>query len=107
MCLAVPFRLKTIEGTEAVAERDGVSRKIRVDFIADPKAGEYVLVHAGFAIERVEAPQAEADLQTARELQTELQKISQEIASRYESRNRQRQVMHEKPVPYNKAGEMT
>lgn len=87
MCLAVPFELKEINGTEALAERDGISRRIRVDFIESPKAGDYVLVHAGFAIERVEQVQAEEDLQTARELAEELQKISEEINSRFLKRN--------------------
>ena len=40
----------------------GMRRVIRVDFIADPKPGDYVIVHAGFAIERLPEKQAEADL---------------------------------------------
>ena len=62
MCLAVPLKLTEIKGSTAIGEAMGVSREIRVDFIRDPKPGEYVIVHAGFAIERMSAQQAELDL---------------------------------------------
>ena len=39
-----------------------MKREIRVDFIPEPKTGDYVIVHAGFAIERLPKEQAEADL---------------------------------------------
>ena len=62
MCLAVPLKLLEINGKTAIGEAMGVSREIRVDFIRDPKPGEYVIVHAGFAIERLSQQQAELDL---------------------------------------------
>ena len=62
MCLAVPLKLVEIKGSTAIGEAMGVSREIRVDFIRDPKPGEYVIVHAGFAIERLSPQQAELDL---------------------------------------------
>ena len=62
MCLAVPLKLVEINGRSAIGEAMGVSREIRVDFIRDPKPGEYVIVHAGFAIERLSQQQAELDL---------------------------------------------
>lgn len=68
MCLAVPLKIVEINGREAVAESMGMKRKIRVDFIDNPKAGEYVIVHAGFAIERLPEEQALADLETWEEL---------------------------------------
>ena len=55
MCLAVPLRLVEINGKEALGESMGLKRKIRVDFIEEPKVGDYVMVHAGFAIEDLEA----------------------------------------------------
>ncbi len=85
MCLAVPFRLIRINGNEALADRSGVSRNVRVDFIKDPRPGDYVLVHAGFAIEKIDEKQAEEDLQTAGELAEELKKISQEIEQRHKN----------------------
>lgn len=62
MCLAVPLKITEVNGKEAVAEAIGMRRTIRVDFIADPRPGDYVIVHAGFAIERLPEKQAEEDL---------------------------------------------
>ena len=72
MCLAVPLKLVEIKGSTAIGEAMGVSREIRVDFIRDPKPGEYVIVHAGFAIERLSAQQAELDLQAWSEVEDAL-----------------------------------
>ena len=68
MCLAVPLKIVEINGRETVAESMGMKRKIRVDFIDNPRVGEYVIVHAGFAIERLPEEQALADLETWAEL---------------------------------------
>lgn len=78
MCLAVPLMIKEINENEAVAERDGVSRKIRVDFIKEPRVGDYVMVHAGFAIERVSAEQAMEDLAAAAEVEQVLKEMYEE-----------------------------
>lgn len=69
MCLAVPLKLVEINGRTAIGEAMGVSREIRVDFIRDPKPGEYVIVHAGFAIERLSQQQAELDLEAWAEVE--------------------------------------
>ena len=71
MCLAVPLRLIEINGKEALGESMGLKRKIRVDFIEEPKVGDYVMVHAGFAIERVPEKQALEDLEAWEELDSE------------------------------------
>ena len=63
MCLAVPLRLIEIDGKKAVGEALGVRRELRVDFIKEPKVGDYVMVHAGFAIERLPERQALEDLE--------------------------------------------
>ena len=68
MCLAVPLKLIEINGKEAVGDAMGVQRKIRVDFIPEPKIGDYVIVQAGFAIERLPEQQALEDLETWEEL---------------------------------------
>lgn len=72
MCLAIPLKITKINGMDAVGERDGIRRKIRVDFIREPKVGDYVIVHAGFAIERLKKEQAEADMAAAREVENAL-----------------------------------
>ena len=58
MCLAVPLKIIEIDGKNAVGESMGMQRKLRVDFIPEPKIGDYVIVHAGFAIERLPEEQA-------------------------------------------------
>ncbi len=68
MCLAVPLKLIEINGKDAVGEAMGMRRPIRVDFIPDPKIGDYVMVHAGFAIERLSETQAAEDLEVWEEL---------------------------------------
>jgi len=52
MCLAVPAKIIAINGEEAVIEMDGVRRTAVVSFIKDPQIGDYVLLHAGFAIRK-------------------------------------------------------
>ena len=69
MCLAVPLKLVEINGKDAVGEALGMQRAVRVDFIPDPKPGDYVMVHAGFAIERLPEEQVMDDLETWEELQ--------------------------------------
>ncbi len=75
MCLAIPLKITEINGNEGVGERSGVRRKIRLDFIENPKLGEYVIVHAGFAIERLGAERAEACIRAAEEVENELGKF--------------------------------
>ena len=64
MCLAIPLKLVEIDGKRAVGEAMGMRRELRVDFIDKPKLGEYVIVHAGFAIERLGEQQALEDLES-------------------------------------------
>ena len=64
MCLAIPLKLVEIDDKRAVGEAMGMRRELRVDFIDKPKLGEYVIVHAGFAIERLGEQQALEDLES-------------------------------------------
>lgn len=76
MCLAVPMKIKEINGMEAIAERDGVERNVRLDFIRDPKIGDNIMIHAGFAIEKVSEKEAAEDMDAFRELQEALASLS-------------------------------
>ena len=76
MCLAVPLKILSIDGLDAVAGRDGIERKVRLDFIKEPKVGDYVLVHAGFAIERMAAEEAEESIAAAREVEDMLEEMA-------------------------------
>lgn len=68
MCLAVPLKLIEINGNNAVGESMGMQRKLRVDFIPEPRIGDYVIVHAGFAIERLPEKQALEDIEAWEEI---------------------------------------
>ena len=69
MCLAIPLKLVEINGNTAIGEAMGMRREIRVDFIDNPQPGDYVIVHAGFAIERLPKEQALEDLEAWEEVQ--------------------------------------
>lgn len=64
MCLAVPLKIVSLEGDgkHAVGEAAGLTQKVRVDFLPGIKVGEYVMVHAGFAIEKLTPEQAAENL---------------------------------------------
>ena len=72
MCLAIPLKLLEIHGADAIGEAGGMKRALRVDFIPEPKVGDYVMVHAGFAIEKVDAEQARLDREAWEELENAL-----------------------------------
>lgn len=58
MCLAVPGMIKAINGTVAEVDFRGVARQALLDLLPEAQVGDYVLVHAGFAIQRMDATEA-------------------------------------------------
>jgi len=68
MCLAVPAKIKSIEKKTAVVDFGGVRKKISLGILDGTKIGDYVLVHAGFAIGKVSKPEAEDTLKALAEL---------------------------------------
>ncbi len=72
MCLAIPMRIVELSGFLAQAEVSGVSRQVRVDLLPEVAVGDYVLVHAGLAIARVDAAAAEETLALLAELADEI-----------------------------------
>lgn len=67
MCLAVPMQVKSIENEMAVCEIDGVKREACLMMIDGVQIGDYVLIHAGFAIERIDEDEAQLTLKALRE----------------------------------------
>jgi|YelNatPaOPRAMG01_1025707.scaffolds.fasta_scaffold289526_2 hydrogenase expression/formation protein HypC len=68
MCLAVPLQVTSIDGTSAVVQQDGATLRVRTDLLDQVSVGDYVLVHAGFAIERLQEDEALATLALLAEL---------------------------------------
>ncbi len=58
MCWSVPGKIMEVDGNVAVVEVSGARRKVALDLIDDPAPGEYVLVHAGYAIQKVDEEKA-------------------------------------------------
>ncbi len=54
MCLAVPAKIISVHDKYAYAETMGIRQKINVQLIVDPLPGDHVLIHAGFAIEKID-----------------------------------------------------
>lgn len=77
MCLAIPMRVTEVQGDPddfttsqiAVVDADGISREVRLDVVDHwPKIGDYVIVHAGFAIHSLIEEEALKNLALLREL---------------------------------------
>ncbi len=62
MCLAMPAKILSIDGDEAEVDFGGAIRKTNVSMV-DAKVGEYVIIHAGFAIQKVDEEEAKETLQ--------------------------------------------
>ncbi len=69
MCLAVPMLVERIEGEMAQVRLGDVTRDIAITLASEAKVGDYVLVHAGFAIEVVDKEYAEETLKLLEQLE--------------------------------------
>lgn len=54
MCLAIPSKITKIENLMAVIDVDGVQREASLLLLEDAQVGDYVIVHAGFAISKID-----------------------------------------------------
>lgn len=68
MCLAVPMNVKEINGDLGVVESLGVKREVGLMLMEDIKIGDWVLIHAGFAISKLNQEEAEETLALLREV---------------------------------------
>ncbi|HUK83463.1 MAG TPA: HypC/HybG/HupF family hydrogenase formation chaperone [Verrucomicrobiae bacterium] len=59
MCLAVPAVIVELHGTTATISVEGALREVDVSLIEDPRLGDFVLVHAGFAIHKWDKSEVE------------------------------------------------
>ena len=78
MCLAVPGRVLEIDGEDAKIDFGGVTRKANISLVEAEK-GDYVIVHAGYAIQKLDEEEAKKSLDAWDEVikaQTEMEKGS-------------------------------
>ena len=66
MCLAYPGKVISISGKEGLIDYGGVKKKARLDLVK-VKKGDYVIVHTGFAIEKVDRKNALLTIKMIRE----------------------------------------
>jgi len=66
MCLGVPMKVISIENDTATCEIDGVERLASLMMVDGIEVGDFVLIHAGFAIERIDRDDAEETLTALR-----------------------------------------
>ena len=59
MCLAIPVKIVEIKNKVGIGEVGGVKRKVSLVLLDEVKVGDYVLLHAGFAISKVQKEEAE------------------------------------------------
>ena len=68
MCLAVPCRIIAIDNSTAIVDAGGVQTKASLLLVDEPKVGEYVIVHAGYAIQKMDEEEAMASLKILNEI---------------------------------------
>jgi hydrogenase expression/formation protein HypC len=81
MCLAIPGKVLTKENIGGVevgqVQFGGITRQVALGFVPEAQVGDYVMVHVGFAISRVDADEAQRTYEILRELGT----VEEELAS--------------------------
>jgi hydrogenase expression/formation protein HypC len=69
MCLGVPMKILSMDGDRIIAEVDGVQKEASVMLLGEDVAiGDYVIVHAGFAISRLDQAYAEETIRMMKEV---------------------------------------
>jgi hydrogenase expression/formation protein HypC len=68
MCLAVPAKIIDRQDLMATVDVNGVTRKISMMMLPEAQVGDYVLIHAGFAIQTVDEEEARRTIELLKEL---------------------------------------
>jgi hydrogenase expression/formation protein HypC len=58
MCLGIPMKIVEMNGDDAVAEAGGIRKSVRLDLLDNVRVGDYVLIHTGYAIEKLDEHEA-------------------------------------------------
>jgi hydrogenase expression/formation protein HypC len=68
MCLAIPMKVLELDGQRGVVEMSGARRNIVLAMTPEAKVGDYVIVHAGYALEVMNEEEAMRTLELIRQL---------------------------------------
>lgn len=63
MCLGIPMKIIAIDGTSGIVENKGIKLKVELVLIENPEEGDWVIVHAGFAITKLTDQEAQETLE--------------------------------------------
>lgn len=74
MCLAIPSKVTKIENSVGIIDVDGVTREASLLLLDDVKVGDYVIVHAGFAINKIDEEAAMETLADMRKIVNSINK---------------------------------
>ncbi|MCK5321992.1 MAG: HypC/HybG/HupF family hydrogenase formation chaperone [Candidatus Aenigmarchaeota archaeon] len=77
MCYAIPARVIEINSSEATVDYGGIIKVVNIDLVDNINIGDYILIHAGFAIEKLAKESAEESLSTLKEYFEEVEKSGQ------------------------------
>ena len=68
MCLAIPARIVALKDNMATVDMDGTRREASLLLLENPALGDYVIIHAGFAIHKIDEAEAMESLRVLRQL---------------------------------------
>ena len=69
MCLAIPAKVLEIHDEKAVVDFGGVRREAWITLLDNVKVGDYLIIHTGYAIQRLDKKEAEETLKLFKELE--------------------------------------
>ena len=78
MCLAIPSKIVEISDSMATIDVEGVRRQVSIMLVDGVRVGDYVIVHAGYAINKLDEISARETLELLREISTVLEHGSAE-----------------------------
>jgi hydrogenase expression/formation protein HypC len=77
MCLAIPARVvERVQGDDAIIDAGGVEKRVSLALVPEAVVGDYVVVHAGYAISCLDPEEAERTLALFAQLEREMPEVS-------------------------------
>lgn len=70
MCLAIPMKLIKVEGDRGIVELSGVKKEVSLYLLDNVKKGDYLIIHAGFAIQKLDEKEARETLKIWKEIES-------------------------------------
>ena len=68
MCLGIPMKITSLDGDSGIVEAGGLRRKANFSLMKGVRVGDYILMHAGFAIEKIKESEARKTLKILKDL---------------------------------------